>query len=169
MTNLRLLISGMQLLQCVRRADTGGENYLVNARHAALYLREIDPQSYYLLTNVPVHFHRKQKKFESLHVGPIIETKDDDIVQVRHSYFTLAPFRLPFWLTKAYYNAYRAYASILYDRQCQYRIRLERCDFVLYDNYKMLHAREAFTGARHLRGIYFKYDDVWRKLSKAQK
>jgi hypothetical protein len=96
----------MQLLQCVQRAETGGSNYFVNASHAALYLREIDPQSYYLLSTVPVHFHRKQKEFQSIHVGPIIETDADGIKQVRHSYFTLAPFRLPFWLTMAYYHEY---------------------------------------------------------------
>ena len=160
------LCLGMQLLQCVQRAETGGSNYFVNASHAALYLREIDPQSYYLLTTVPVHFHRKQKEFQSIHVGPIIETDADGIKQVRHSYFTLAPFRLPFWLTMAYYRAYRQYAAILYDAQSQYRVRLDRGDLVLYDNYRMLHAREAFTGPRHLRGVYFRSNDVWKKLGK---
>jgi alpha-ketoglutarate-dependent taurine dioxygenase len=156
----------MQLLQCVRRADTGGANYLVNAAHSALYLREIDPSAYYLLTTVPVHFHRKQKEFQSIHIGPIIEVDGDDVKQIRHSYFTLAPFRFPFWLTIAYYNAYRKYASILYDPQSQYRVQLESGDFVLYDNYKMLHAREGFTGPRHLRGVYFRHTDVWKKLEK---
>ena len=156
----------MQLLQCVQRAETGGSNYFVNASHAALYLREVDPQSFYLLSTIAVHFHRKQKAFQSVHVGPIIETDADGIKQVRHSYFTLAPFRLPFWLTTAYYKAYRQYASILYDTQSQYRVQLERGDLVLYDNYKMLHAREAFTGPRHLRGVYFRSNDVWKKLGK---
>ncbi|CAF3679673.1 unnamed protein product, partial [Rotaria sordida] len=155
---------GMQLLQCISRADIGGSNTFVNAGDAALYLREIDPNAYYLLTTIPVHFHRKQKQFQSIHIGPIIETENDKIKQVRHSYFTLAPFHFPFWLTTAYYNAYRVYASILYDPQCQYNVALNRGDFVLYDNYKMLHAREAFTGPRHLRGIYFRQTDVWKKL-----
>lgn len=156
----------MQLLQCIRCADTGGENTLVNAEHVALYLREIDPQSYYLLSTIPVHFHRKQKQFQSVHIGPIIESVNDEIKQIRHSYFTLAPFHFPFWLTKAYYNAYQKYASILYDKQCQYRVLLGPGDFVLYDNYKMLHARDSFTGPRHLRGVYFRYEDVWKKLQR---
>lgn len=157
---------GMQLLQCIRRADTGGSNTLINAAHVASYLREIDPHAYYLLTTVPIHFHRKQKQFESLHVGPLIEANNDEIKQIRHSYFTLAPFQFPFWLTTAYYNAYRVYASILYDPQCQYRVLLESGDFVIYDNFKMLHARDSFTGPRHLRGIYFRQNDVWEKLEK---
>ncbi|CAF3753383.1 unnamed protein product [Rotaria socialis] len=160
---------GMQLLQCIRRADTGGANTLVNAAHAAVYLREIDPNAYYLLTTVPIHFHRKQKQFTSLHVGPIIQTEGDEIKQIRHSYFTLAPFNFPFWLTTAYYDAYRKYASILYDPQCQYRVTLNSGDFVMYDNFKMLHARDSFTGPRHLRGIYFRQTDVWKKLAKFDK
>jgi hypothetical protein len=159
----------MQLLQCIHRADTGGSSYLVNACYAAFYLREINPEAYYLLTTVSVHFHRKQKDFQSVHIGPIIEVDGDEIKQVRHSYFTLAPFRFPFWLTMAYYNAYRQYASILYDPQSQYRILLERGDCVLYDNYKMLHARDSFTGPRHLRGVYFRHTDVWKKLEKFNK
>jgi alpha-ketoglutarate-dependent taurine dioxygenase len=159
----------MQLLQCVRRADTGGANTLVNASHAALYLREIDPQSYYFLTTIPVHFHRKQQQFKSLHISPIIEANNDEIKQIRHSYFTLAPFSFPYWLTMAYYNAYRKYASILYDPQSQYKVLLERGDFVLYDNYKMLHARDSFTGPRYLRGVYFRSNDVWKKLGKYNK
>ena len=154
----------MQLLQCIRRAHTGGANTLVNAGDAALYLREIDPNAYYLLTNIPVHFHRKQKQFESVHIGPVIETEDGEIKQIRHSYFTLAPFGFPFWLTTAYYDAYRKYASILYDPQSQYKVLLDSGDFVLYDNFKMLHAREAFSGPRYLRGIYFRHTDVWKKL-----
>lgn len=156
----------MQLLQCIRQADTGGGNTLVNAEHAALYLREIDPQSYYLLSTVPVRFHRKQKKFESIHDGPIIEIVNGEVKQIRHSYFTLAPFQLPFWLTIAYYNAYRRYASILYDPQCQYKVSLEPGDFVLYDNFKALHARDGFTGPRHVRGVYFRTEDVINKLKR---
>jgi gamma-butyrobetaine dioxygenase len=159
----------MQLLQCIRRADTGGANYLVNAIHAALHLRDINPHAYFLLTTVPVNFHRKQKQFQSVHTAPIIRVNADRIEQIRHSYFTLAPFQLPFWLTKAFYNAYREYASILYDQQLQYRVGLEQGDFVLYDNFKMLHAREAFTGPRHMRGVYFRQVDVWKKLEKYHK
>ena len=33
--------------------------------------------------------------------------------------------------------------------------RLGPGDFVLYDNYRMLHARTAFRGARWFRGVYF--------------
>lgn len=154
----------MQLLQCIRCADTGGANTLVSAYHAALYLREIDPQAYYLLTTIPVRFHRKQKEFESIHNGPIIETKNDEIQQIRHSYFTLAPFQLPFWLTNTFYDAYKRFASILYDPECQYKVLLGPGDFVLYNNFRMLHARDGFTGPRHVRGIYFRHQDVWNKL-----
>ena len=39
--------------------------------------------------------------------------------------------------------------------QNQYRFALAAGDFVLYDNFRMMHARTAFRGARWLRGVYF--------------
>jgi len=44
---------------------------------------------------------------------------------------------------------------------------LESGDFVLYDNFRMLHARYGFSGPRHLRGVYFNHLDVWKKLGQA--
>jgi gamma-butyrobetaine dioxygenase len=56
----------MQLLHSMRRADIGGESYLVDARAAASYLRSVNPWAYDMLRTVPVKFHRKQKDYEAV-------------------------------------------------------------------------------------------------------
>ena len=61
----------MQLLQCIRRADTGGANTLVNAAHAALYLREIDN-----IKKAPTELHHLAS-----HWSPIFTTNLDPIFQ----------------------------------------------------------------------------------------
>ncbi|CAF1551056.1 unnamed protein product, partial [Didymodactylos carnosus] len=157
---------GMQMLQCIQKADIGGDNHLVNSHKAALYLREINPEAFYLLSTVAVKFHRKQKQFESLHVGPIIELEENgnDIKKVRHSYFTFATFQYPFWLMNSFYKAYQAYSTILKDEKYTFNVLLESGDFLLYDNYRMLHARKEFQGERFMRGIYFNHEQVWTKL-----
>ena len=66
---------GMQMLHCVQKAETGGENFIVDAKQAAEYLKSIDLGAFELLTSFPVRFHRKQKNFQSLQVKPIIELK----------------------------------------------------------------------------------------------
>jgi alpha-ketoglutarate-dependent taurine dioxygenase len=143
-----------QLLQAIVVAESGGENYLVDARAAAAHLRETDEEAYELLARTPVRFHRKQKDFEKILDAPLV-LGEGDTFQVRWSYFTLAPYHLPFARMEAWYRAHDRFACLVRSRENQLRFALGPGDFVLYDNFRMLHARTAFRGARWLRGVYF--------------
>ena len=108
----------MQLLQSIRKADQGGENFVVDSRQAALYLRDIDAEAFRILTTVPVTFHRKQKNFQSVFRGPLIqlgEKGSSDVQMIRHSYFTLAPHNYAFKEMEAFYRAYNRFSDILRD------------------------------------------------------
>ena len=144
-----------QLLHCVRPADRGGENYVVDGLAAARYLESVDAESSRVLRTTPVHFHRRQRAFERRVVSPILRLPEDGSFQIRYSYFTMAPQRLPFSEMDGFYRAYRRFAEIVRAPQHQYRMRLEAGDFLLYDNHRMLHARTGFSGARWVRGVYF--------------
>lgn len=144
-----------QMLHCMRPADSGGESYLADAKQAAEYLRATDAQTYALLTTVPVRFHRQQKQFESLKVAPIIELRDGEFFRVRSSYFTMAPHHVAFEQMEPWYRAYNRFARLVGAHQHQYRFVLRAGDFLMYDNFRMLHARTAFAGPRWVRGVYF--------------
>ena len=145
-----------QMLHCMRPADEGGENALADAAAAARHLRSVDAHAFELLTTVAVRFHRVQKAFESLELRPILALGEDgELAQVRLSYFSYAPHRLPFADMEAFYRAYRRFVALVSDPAHQIRFALARGDFVLYDNYRMLHARTGFRGARWMRGVYF--------------
>ncbi|HRI88488.1 MAG TPA: TauD/TfdA family dioxygenase, partial [Candidatus Hydrogenedentes bacterium] len=73
----------------------------------------------------------------------------------RYSYFTMAPQRLSFELMGPWYEAYRQFAGLLNSPANQYRFTLRAGDYVFYNNHRMVHAREAFSGPRWVRGIYF--------------
>ena len=79
---------------------------------------------------------------------------------MRASYFTFAPHRMPFGHMEAWYRAYERFVKLVGDERHQYRVALAAGDFVLYDNYRMLHARTAFTGARWMRGVYFDQEET---------
>jgi gamma-butyrobetaine dioxygenase len=144
-----------QLLHCQQPAETGGGNAVVDALAAAHYLAELDRPAFELLRTVPVTFHRKQKAFERVLVSPILDFDAPGGFRVRYSYFTLAPHRRPFAEMEAWYRAYNRFAKLVRDERHQYRFLLQAGDFLLYDNWRMLHARTAFTGARWVRGVYF--------------
>jgi gamma-butyrobetaine dioxygenase len=144
----------LQLLQAIRAARVGGENYVVDARAVARYLKDHDAEAYRLLTTTAVRFHRRQRAFERTVTSPIL-VGDGERFFVRYSYFTLAPYALPFEKMAAWYRAHDRFARLVRDPRYQYRFALRSGDFLLYDNHRMLHARTAFSGARWLRGVYF--------------
>jgi gamma-butyrobetaine dioxygenase/trimethyllysine dioxygenase len=143
-----------QLLQGIRTADEGGESYLADAVAAGRLIAAHDRRAYELLSSVLVRFHRKQKAFESIVDAPILGRGPDGPI-VRHSYFTMAPHRLPFSEMEEWYRAYDGFSRMVRDRRNQLRFLLGPGDFLLYDNHRMLHARTAFRGARWVRGVYF--------------
>jgi gamma-butyrobetaine dioxygenase/trimethyllysine dioxygenase len=147
-----------QLLQSIRSADSGGENFLVDALAAARYLASSEEAEVELLRSVPIRFLRQQKAFASLVESPILQI-DGPLsaprsFQIRLSYFTVAPYQLPFSRMSAWYRAHDHFVRLCRDRRHQRRFTLEPGDFVLYDNHRMLHGRTAFAGPRWVRGIY---------------
>lgn len=144
-----------QLLQCIRPADRGGDNLLADARAAFRHLEAHDARAADLLATVPVRFHRKQRSFERVLDAPLVARRGDDDFLVRSSYFTLAPHRLPFAAMAEFYRAHDRWVRLLRDPNHHVHVRLERGDWLIYDNHRTLHARTGFTGPRWLRGIYF--------------
>lgn len=146
-----------QLLQCVQTADEGGESMLADAQQAAYYLRDLDRDAFDALTEIPVVFHRKQKNFESKTRYPILSFESGTFSQIRSSYFTLAPQLGSFDQMASWYRAYQKFTQIIEDPAYQFQVLLQPQDFILYDNYRMLHGRTAFSGPRWMKGIYFDY------------
>lgn len=145
-----------QMLHGIRSADEGGENLLVDAAAASRYLRAVDADAFEVLTTTPITFHRKQKGFERILHSPLLRVGPDAaLIQVRHSYFTFAPFREPFDRIERFYRAYQRFARIIHEPTHQWRFLLGPGDFVLYDNHRALHARTGFRGPRWVRGVYF--------------
>ena len=143
-----------QVLQCLRPADGGGDSVLVDGHAALALLAAEDAHAAHLLTTVPVRFSRRQAKFQRDLISPIATERADGSIQLRFSYFTLAPYALPFAELEDYYRAHDRFARLVRTPSNQVRFRLEPGDFVIYDNHPMLHGRTAFHGPRWVRGIY---------------
>ena len=160
----------MQMLHCITEADSGGESSVSDGVGVALEMRRTQPRWFRLLCTVPVRFHRKQRAFEALFVGPMIVCDaDGQPIQIRSSYFTLAPFSLNFDEMEDYYAAHRCFAALIRSPRFCLTTQLHTGDFLVYDNHRMLHARTAFTGtARHLRGVYVDRQQVIAHLSRQQ-
>jgi len=84
---------------------------------------------------------------------------------VRYSYFTYGPHIVPFEFMEEFYKSYAEFDSIVQDPKHQFRFLLNTGDFILYNNHRMFHARTGFSGPRHVRGVYFHVQDVFKKLA----
>ena len=86
-----------QALQCMQPSPCGGGvNKLADARRLALHLRATDRETFDLLTTTPVHLLRQQRAFRSETRAPMLHFEGSEFVQVRSSYFTLAPLQFVF-------------------------------------------------------------------------
>jgi len=143
-----------QLLQSIRAAHEGGDTLLADARAAFDYLASLDRDAAARLESTPVRFHRRQRSFEREVIAPII-VRDDGRFQIRSSYFTTAPYQVPFDDMESWYRAHDRFTRIVRDPRHHRRFRLAAGDALIYDNHRMLHGRTAFRGPRWVRGVYF--------------
>ncbi|PIA17611.1 Clavaminate synthase-like protein [Coemansia reversa NRRL 1564] len=171
-------VPGFQFLHCIQPADSGGENYFVHAESAAKYLKtEVSRRAYELLTTVNITFDRRQSNFQALLVQPILrlsdtpdaKTNERTLEQIRYSYFTHGPqVSVPFSELREWYEAQQVWDKLLYRDDFQLKADLRKGDVVIYDNKKVLHARNGFSGGRHMAGVYLKAHDLWSHLGQAK-
>ncbi|HWO25384.1 MAG TPA: TauD/TfdA family dioxygenase [Kofleriaceae bacterium] len=143
-----------QLLHGIRSADRGGDTLLADGEAAFHYLASLDAEAAEILQETPVRFHRRQRHFEREVISPIVTLRGGRI-HVRSSYFTTAPYQLPFERVAAWYRAHDRFVRLLRDARHHFTFRLRPGDVLLYDNWRMLHGRTAFAGPRWVRGVYF--------------
>jgi trimethyllysine dioxygenase len=160
---------GYQMLHCLAFNGTGGENVFVDGFKAADTMRRQHPEEYRLLTSIDitgqyidndrnVHLQASRPLFRLNRAG--------ELVQVSYNNYDRAPFYLPADEITELYRALKVFASCVNDPRMQYRRRLAPGDAVLFDNWRALHARDAYTGYRRLCGAYLNKEDVESRLRK---
>ena len=153
----------IQLLHCLTNAAEGGDSGLVDGFHAAARLRRDQPEAFDVLTHTPVTFRYADGEADLAATNPLIGLDAiGRIKQIRFNNRSMRPVALPPDQIAAFYEAYRAFAELLYDESAQLNFRLEPGDCVIFDNTRTLHARTGFTasGQRHLQGCYADLDSA---------
>jgi len=85
-------------------------------------------------------------------------------VQVSYNNHDRAPFLLPAQELRAFYAALGVFARLCADPALHYRRRLLPGSVLLFDNWRVLHARDAYRGYRRLAGVYLNKEDVESRL-----
>lgn len=158
---------GYQMFHCLAAECTGGENVLIDGFKMAAILRRDQPEQYRVLTEVaiPGQYLDHERGIHLMARRPLLRVDDaGELIQVTYNNYDRAPFVLPPARQAEFYRALSAFNALCADPRLQYRRRLLPGSVLLFDNWRVLHARDAYVGYRRLAGVYLNKEDVESRL-----
>ncbi len=155
---------GLQLFHCLEFAGTGGESILVDGFRIAGELRARDREAYETLARVEVTGQYIGDGVHLMASRPVLRHEHGQLVQVSFNNYDRAPFRLPDQEMRAFYRALKAFEALANSARLQWRHPLRPGEVLLFDNWRTLHGRAAYRGARRLCGAYLNREDFESRL-----
>ncbi|KAI0192151.1 Trimethyllysine dioxygenase [Astrocystis sublimbata] len=159
-------------------AELGGKSILVDGFHAANILQEEDPNSFYILAKYGIPWHASGNKGITIapdKLYPVIELNPETgkVHRIRWNNDDrgVVPVNIDDSSSigaKQWYKAARAWDEILRRKRIKYSFQLEPGTVLIFDNWRVLHGRTAFTGRRRICGGYINRDDYisrWRNTN----
>ncbi len=146
----------VQVLLCLRRADSGGATRLADGLAAAERLRRQDPEAFERLASTTLEFRYRDDGVDLAAERTVLELRPDG--SVRSVAFNDRSLDTP--CDSATARALGAFAEMLEERSLE--LVLSPGEAIVFDNRRILHARTAFDPAsgRHLQGCYIDIDSV---------
>eukprot|EP00128_Syssomonas_multiformis_P011299 Colp12_sorted_trinity150504_noHs@12160 len=153
---------GLQMLHCLHFNGKGGMSLLVDGFKVARELQAVNPGAYDFLAKTIIRGQCVDAEREFISEGPIIrENAEGGLEQIRFNNDDRSVLNhLPFSEVPKFYSALRAFNNILRSPQIEYKFQLLPGRAVIFDNWRVLHGRDSFTGMRRLCGAYHNRDDV---------
>ncbi len=164
----RELQPGLQFLHCLVNDASGGESILVDGFKIAEYMRVHHPDDFKALSTLSMSFYNKDKDSDYRFQGPPLVTDSSGaVVEVRLANFLRGPLDIPADQVMSLYSGYRRFMKLTRESKFQYFHRLNAGDLLVFDNRRVLHARNAFDlrqGERHLQGCYVDRDELLSRI-----
>ncbi|MGH8230683.1 MAG: trimethyllysine dioxygenase [Steroidobacteraceae bacterium] len=158
---------GFQMFHCLGVECSGGENILIDGFKVASILQAQHPEDYQLLRSVeiPGHYLDHARGIQLMARRPLFRHDSAGaLVQVSYNNHDRAPFVLPLEQQRSFYRALGRFARLCDEPALHYRRRLLPGAVLLFDNWRLLHARDAYVGYRRLAGAYLNREDVDSRL-----
>lgn len=142
----------------------GGASLLVDGFKAAKKLRDTNPEAYKTLTSVKIHAHASGNDGISIQPYrgfPVIERDmmNGKLLRIRWNSADRASIGLHISKVQQWYDAARIFDGILKEKKNEYWEQLTPGRVLIFDNWRVLHGRSAFTGKRRICGGYINRDD----------
>lgn len=174
---------GLQLLHCIKNRATGGENVFADGFAAARHVQESDPQAYQALLTVPINFHFNREGHHYFHSRCLVvedttlPNKDkSNMTHLKETNYS-PPFQAPFDMDiveqgsrgvfQDFLRGMKLFESYINDPKNKIKFKTSEDSCVLFDNRRVLHARDEFdahSGERWLKGCYVDKDAFQSKV-----
>ncbi|KAI1966992.1 hypothetical protein LOZ58_000484 [Ophidiomyces ophidiicola] len=158
--------AGLQMFHLLSHTGgKGGESLLVDGFHAAQTLFLENPIAYQFLNTHVFGHHSSGNKdvcIKSSNEFPTFlhRNSDRELCQVRwNNEDRRASYCAETHILRKWYAAAREWSAILKRTTLERRFQLEPGTPLIFDNWRMLHGRTAFSGERRLCGGYINHDD----------
>lgn len=150
--------SGLQILHCIHHEGTGGENLVVDGFKVIESLKAKHPDSYDRLVNkwqVPAEYVEPSRNHR--YTAPVI--KLDPLTgrpqQLRFNMNDRAALdTVPLEDIQLFYTDMHRLAAEVQDKQNEWWFKLEPGTVWLFDNWRVLHGRNKYSGKRVMTGSY---------------
>ncbi|KAK5125757.1 hypothetical protein LTR85_012033 [Meristemomyces frigidus] len=162
--------AGLQALHLLSHTDgSGGESSLVDGFRAADQLYHEDRAAYVRLSKTEVQAHASGNNGINIQPAQPFPTfchhsNMHHLMQVRWNTADRAGLATSFGNVEKWYEAAAKFDAILSDVRNQYWFQLKPGRMLIFDNWRVLHGRSAFTGKRRMCGGYINRDDFISKF-----
>ncbi|KAF2764671.1 Trimethyllysine dioxygenase [Teratosphaeria nubilosa] len=147
----------------------GGESSLVDGFTAANHLFHANPNAYRLLSAYGVYAHASGN--EGVSIQPVRsfppfqhDNFTGKLMQIRWNTADRAGTTAPWDMMEQWYDAAAAFDALVNSKEYQYWFSLKPGKLLIFDNWRVMHGRAAFTGRRRMCGGYIPRDDYISKF-----
>ena len=166
----RAPIPGLFMMHCLRASECGGgASIFVDGFNAAEQMREQYRDQFDLLCQVALPHHRflvddvddvaLAAKWPTIELDP-----HGEVIAVHINERTMAPLDADADQVEALYRALQTMLQLVYAPAAAIAYCLEAGQAAVLDNHRVLHAREAFKGNRHIRQCHVDRDEFFSRL-----
>ncbi len=157
---------GLQLLLCAETKSEGGESILVDGFRAAEVMREEDPALYEFLCNLPVPGEYVEDNVHLRACRPMFrrDAETGRLVQVSYNCYDRAAFLPAPEESGLFYRGAKRFQQIADSPEMAWQRKLRPGEAILFDNWRLLHGRRAFSGFRKFCGCYIDRETLQSKL-----
>jgi len=170
--------SDIALFHCIQNADSGGDSLWLDGFAIAEVLRKEFPEDFEVLVNTPVRHMDVTDKWDLQATHPTICLSDSgELERIVFNERTRDSWRQcgeamkqqeqPQANSEAFYEALGKYEALVENTEWHANTPLQPGQMVLFDNRRVMHSRNKFTGERHMEGSYIEWGGAhatWRSL-----